>query len=330
MRAVHRSMQRLIVTLALALVSIALPASTRAEERYMDGLDLTIDRVQKRVDEISAARRAYPDRFEFVAPYLCLVESKPVDGLMPINGWPQEMPRLDKPEFFDPRHAELVARYPDAVSDIAGAIENGATWGNGSRARQKAIWTGELWNLQAKHGLSDQDFSDLLVGMGGPDACPRLNKDHQLVWEEVVISRVNWGVKIHALRFVASYCDPASLPILGEIARSVIRERLGGWQTPFAEAVVAIIQHPGRNALIELSDTMRLTPDDRRNDAREYIGTLIDSGGDVAYGDTKETAKRWSNYLAEAEKDPDLRDHVARLRDAVEFYKQKKAEREKK
>jgi hypothetical protein len=190
-----------------------------------------------------------------------------------------------------------------------------------------ANWDWLLSEIQAKYGLSDQDFADLLNGLGGWRARPRLNKDHQLVWEGVLISRLDRSVRGWYVPCVVSYGDPGSAPILGEYARSVLRDRAARANSVLAVAS-ALVRLPGRESLIELSDTIQLTPAERRDEARLAVGAAIVQGGAMApegQGDAK-MYQRWTEYLSEAEKDDGLRDHARRLRDAIEFHKQKQDE----
>jgi hypothetical protein len=327
--------------MALSATAIAMPLSAGAEDRYISGLHLELERVRQRIEQFGNARKESPEIFDAVEPY-----RKPVEFRS--NTRDCRLRQIMRPlglEVLHPDYAAAVKKHSEAYEKI---VEICRRWEHDTwlSREEKQRDRDEILALADEYQIPPEDFR-LLLGTRGHRApldighVQRLDPKYELAWEEALIRPGSWRLRRQLMSIVSRFEDPACAPIFGEVLRFAPRDETtvramskasgGSAREQYQDEYIAILSSPARaveylhawpcrEALVELSDTIRLTEGDQKERARIIIGgCFVDQ---PIYDKPPKGA--WDKLLTELENDKDYAEHVKVIRDAIEVYKQKK------
>lgn len=324
-----RSKDKFDCYLIVACASVILVTHVPAQESVENVVNGSATALADRIQQINTARLERPDIFRTIEPFhegvsqvIPSVVSRSIVHLRQFT--------LD---VLHPIHREAIDGYPEVYSTLKVAYDErraGRAWEDLPTGFWQE-WSQERRRIFDASNIPSKTFR-LIAAAVAPTQIERLDPEYLLAWEAALLNpEVPTIIKARIAGVVASFEDPASTPILGEVARRAhqkfvacdvmvpkTEKECDALRTLVNEVCRSFLQRPRRDIAIELSALMIQTQANSKS-ADEAL---------VLWGRKLSNNRDWLTLIHELENDPDARDRIALLRSAVRRYQQSQQEKQ--
>ena len=284
---------------------------------------------ETRVVEMLIARIEHPERFEKVSPYLIPQINPWPELIMALSRYPEDSPgtadfRVLDLDLMHPKVREAVAKYPkvftlakEAYNELlADATTSRKARDYGAMERNVIVLKEKLTKARQEGNFLYSEDPDYYVVIIAAEAVlnknPDLDPDYLLAWEEGMLRPIPWVLKCSFVTLLADLNNPATAPSFGVVLRQALEALNNDTKKEYSEfismeAMRALIRFPSKEAAIELSETIRLMPLERK----KFIFRI---------GLQLSESEAWQKFL-NLTPDPSMQEHRERLLHAIDDYR---------